>query len=202
MKTIKNYISLFKFLSLLIMISYLFLGIVNAENNSFFIGKINAPVKIKVFSSFTCPHCANFHIKVIPEIEKKFVNSGKVKIIFIDFPLDQAAFNASKLLNCIEKKNKMRFMDSIYKNQDQWTSGSDLNTINNNLKKLLKDLNLNSVEFNKCINNEIISDKILVERIKAQKKYSINSTPTIVINEKKLDNADLESIKNKIEELI
>ena len=67
---------------------------------------------------------------------------------------------------------------------------------------MLKDLNLNSIEFNKCLNNEKISDKILVERIEAQKKYSISSTPTIIINEKKLDNADLESIKNKIEELI
>ena len=66
----------------------------------------------------------------------------------------------------------------------------------------LKDLNLNSIDFNKCLNNEKISDKILVERIEAQKKYSISSTPTIIINEKKLDNADLESIKNKIEELI
>tara|TARA_B100000029_G_C17555306_1_gene951497 strand:+ start:1484 stop:2092 length:609 start_codon:yes stop_codon:yes gene_type:complete len=202
MKIIKNYINLLKFLSLLIIFSYLFLGVLRAESNSFFIGKINAPVKIKVFSSFTCPHCANFHIKVISEIEKKFVSTGKVQIIFIDFPLDQAAFNASKLLNCIDQKNKMRFMDSIYKNQDKWTSGSDLNTINNNLKELLKDLNLNSIEFNKCINNEIISDKILVERIEAQKKYSINSTPTVIINEKKLNNTDLESIKNKIEELI
>ncbi len=202
MKTIKNHINLLKFFSLLIMFSYLFLGAARTESNSFFIGEINAPVKIKVFSSFTCPHCANFHIKVISEIEKKFVKSGKVQIIFIDFPLDQAAFNASKLLNCIDQKNKMKFMDSIYKNQDKWTSGSDLNTINNNLKKLLKDLNLNSIEFNKCLNNEKISDKILVERIEAQKKYSISSTPTIIINEKKLDNADLESIKNKIEELI
>ena len=202
MKISKKYINLFKILSLLII---LFGSISNnsyAEENSFFIGDGDAPVKIKVFSSFTCPHCANFHMKIIPKIEENFVNSGKVQITFIDFPLDQAAFNASKLLNCIEKKNKMKFMDEIYKNQDEWTSGPDIDAINNNLKQILKDLNLNSIKFNECLKDEKISDKILVERIDAQKTYSVSSTPTIVINDKKIDNPNFDNIKNTIEDLI
>jgi protein-disulfide isomerase len=202
MKIYSKYIKLFKIFSLLIVLSSLISNNSYAEDTSFFIGKSDAPVKIKVFSSFTCPHCANFHMKIIPEIEKNFVSSGKVQITFIDFPLDQAAFNASKLLNCIDKKNKMKFMDAIYKNQDRWTSGSDLETINNNLKQILKDLNLDSVKFNDCLMDEKISDKILVERIDAQKKYSVSSTPTIVINEKKVDNPDFENIKSTIESLI
>ena len=202
MKISKKYINLFKILSLLII---LFGSISNnsyAEENSFFIGDSDAPVKIKVFSSFTCPHCANFHMKIIPKIEENFVNSGKVQITFIDFPLDQAAFNASKLLNCIDKKNKMKFMDEIYKNQDEWTSGSDIDAINNNLKQILKDLNLNLIKFNECLKDEKISDKILVERIDAQKTYSVSSTPTIVINDKKIDNPNFDNIKNTIEDLI
>ena len=202
MKIYSKYIKLFKIFSLLIILSSLISNNSYADDTSFFIGKSDAPVKIKVFSSFTCPHCANFHMKIIPEIEKNFVNSGKVQITFIDFPLDQAAFNASKLLNCIDKKNKMEFMDAIYKNQDRWTSGSNLETINNNLKQILKDLNLDSVKFNDCLMDEKISDKILVERIDAQKKYSVSSTPTIVINEKKIDNPDFENIKSTIESLI
>jgi len=202
MKISKKYINLFKVFSLLIILSSLILNNSYAKENSFFIGKSDAPVNIKVFSSFTCPHCANFHMKIIPKIEKKFVITGKVKITFIDFPLDQAAFNASKLLNCINKKNKMEFMNTIYKNQEQWTSGSDLDAINNNLKQILKDLNLDSVKFNECLKDETISDKILVERIDAQKKYSVSSTPTIVINEKKIDNPNFDNIKNEIEDLI
>ena len=76
-------------------------------NNIVYIGSNEAPVKIKVYSSFTCPHCANFHSKVIPKLKEMYVDSNKVQIIFIDFPLDQAAFNASKLLQCLDK-NKRR----------------------------------------------------------------------------------------------
>ena len=76
-----------------------------ATNSSFVVlGPDEAPVKIKIFSSLTCPHFANFHIKIVPEIKKNYVESGKVQLIFIDFPLDQAAFNASKLLHCLDQK--------------------------------------------------------------------------------------------------
>ena len=73
------------------------------------IGSYDATVKIKIFSSLTCPHCASFHIEVVPEIMKKFVETGKAQLIFIDFPLDLAAFNASKLLHCIDQKKQINF---------------------------------------------------------------------------------------------
>ena len=79
------------------------------------VGSYEATVKIKIFSSLTCPHCANFHIKVVPEIMEKFVETGKVQLIFIDFPLDLAAFNASKLLHCIEQKKQIIFLDTFTK---------------------------------------------------------------------------------------
>ena len=72
------------------------------DNNIVFLGQQDAPVKIKVFSSLTCPHCANFHIEVVSKLKKMYINSGKVQLIFVDFPLDLAAFNASKLLHCLD----------------------------------------------------------------------------------------------------
>ena len=99
------------------------------QKNMITIGSYDAMVKIKVFSSLTCPHCANFHIKVIPEIKKKYVESGKVQIILIDFPLDQAAFNASKLLHCLDQKKQITFLDTIYENQNEWAAGSSINEI-------------------------------------------------------------------------
>ena len=167
------------------------------------LGNSDAPVKIKIFSSLTCPHCANFHIEVVPKIVKNYVDSGSVQLIFIDFPLDQAAFNASKLLNCIDQKKQIEFLDIIYENQKKWTNGVDLNEINNNLKKIVKNLGIDSNQFKKCLNNDVISDKILNGRIEAQKKYSINSTPTIVINEEKFNkNGNFKNIKKKIDKLI
>ena len=167
------------------------------------LGAENAPVKIKIFSSLTCPHCANFHIKVVSKIKKNYVDSGKVQLIFIDFPLDEMAFNASKLLHCLDREKQIKFLDTIYKNQKQWTNGIDLNEINNNLKKIVKNLGINSYQFDKCLHDEVVSDKILNDRIEAQKKYSINSTPTIIINEKKLEGSgSFNNIKKKIEKLI
>ena len=175
----------------------------SAQKNMVVIGSDDAFVKIKVFSSLTCPHCANFHIKVVSEIKKKYIKSGKVQLIFIDFPLDQAAFNASKLLHCLDKKKQITFLDTIYETQNVWTNGSNIDDINNNLKKIVKNLGISSVQFDKCLIDEDISDKILNGRIDANRKYSINSTPTIVINEKKLEGSvSFKNIKKKIEKLI
>ena len=167
------------------------------------LGADNAPIKIKVFSSLTCPHCANFHIKIVSEIKKNYVESGKVQLIFIDFPLDQAAFNASKLLHCLDKKKQIIFLDTIYENQNEWTAGANIDEINNNLKKMVQILGINSTQFDKCLNNEVIADKILNGRIDGHQKYSINSTPTVIINEKKLEGSiNFKNIKKKIEKLI
>ena len=167
------------------------------------IGSYDAIVKIKIFSSLTCPHCANFHIKVVPKIIKEYVESGKVQLIFIDFPLDLAAFNASKLLHCVDQKKQISFLDIVYDTQSNWTNGSNIEDINNNLKKIAKNLGISPEQFDKCLIDEDISDKILNNRIEANQKYSISSTPTIVINEKKLEgSASFKNIKKKIEKLI
>ena len=173
-------------------------------SNSFVtIGSNDAKIKIKIFSSLTCPHCADFHKKVVSEIKKNYVDSGKVQLIFIDFPLDLAAFNASKLLHCLDQKKQITFLDTVYEKQNEWTIGSNINEINNNLKKIVKNLGISSTNFDKCLNNEAIIDKILNGRIDAHKKYSIDSTPTIIINEEKFKgSASFEDIKNKIEKLI
>ena len=173
------------------------------QNDWTVLGTNDAPVKIKVFSSLTCPHCADFHIKVVPKIKKKYIDSGKVQIIFIDFPLDQAAFNASKLLHCVDQNKKIKFLDNIYENQNKWTLGSDLEEVNDNLRQIVKILGIDASKFDKCLNNENVANKILNGRINGQEKYSINSTPTIVINEKKLEGSvDFKNIEKKIKKII
>ena len=198
---------LFFFIKILLI--YIFLSFesfsdsIEKQKDFIVLGEDAAPIKIKIFSSLTCPHCANFHIKVVPEIKKKYIDSGKVQLIFIDFPLDQAAFNASKILHCLDKKKQITFLDIIYETQIEWTKGSNLKDINKNLKKIVKNLGISPNQFDKCLIDEVISDKILNGRIDANQKYSIDSTPTIVINEKKLEgSASFKNIKKKIEKLI
>ena len=206
---IKSNLNLKLFFSLKILLIYFIICLKSyaddsgVQNNLIVLGSNDAVVKIKIFSSLTCPHCANFHIKVVHEIKKNYVESGKVQLIFIDFPLDQAAFNASKLLHCLDRKKQMTFLDTIYENQNKWTNGSNTNEINNNLKKIVKNLGISSTQFNKCLNDDAVGDKILNGRIDGQKKYSINATPTIIINEKKYEGSTtFKGIKKKIEKLI
>ena len=203
----KQYLNLFFLIKFFLI--YLIIGFYAfAENskkleNLIVLGTDDAPVKIKIFSSLTCPHCASFHINVLPKINKNYVKSGKVQLIFIDFPLDQVAFNASKLLHCLEQKNQITFLDDIYEKQSEWTSGSNIDEINNNLKNMVQILGISSTQFDKCLTDEIIEDKILNNRIDGQKKYSINSTPTIIINEKKLKGSvSFKNIQKNIEKLI
>mgnify|MGYP001179908562 CR=1 FL=1 len=206
MITRNNYIKIFPFFRvILIYLLFYFNASSSAQNineNFISVGINDAPVKIKVFSSLTCPHCASFHNKVVPKL-KNYIDSGKVQIIFIDFPLDKAAFNASKLLHCLDKRKQISFLDKIYETQDKWISGSTIEEINNNLKNIVQSFGISSVDFDKCVNNDTIADRILNSRIDAHKKYSIEATPTIVINEKKLKGpSDFNNIKKKIEKII
>ncbi len=172
-------------------------------NELIVLGKKDAPVKIKIYSSLTCPHCANFHKNIVPLIEKNYVKSGVVQLIFMDFPLDQASLNASKILHCSNEDRQIKLLNKIYEKQSNWASGSSIEQINSNLQKVVENLGVNSSEFKKCLNNVVVEDKILNGRIEGQKKYSISSTPTIIINEKKFEGTvSFKNIKKKIEKLI
>ena len=150
------------------------------------IGSIEAKVTIKVFSSLTCPHCAHFHEKIYKSLKEEFIDTGKVRFEHHGFPLDLAALNAEKILRCVKNSDKsFQFLSEIYKKQNKWAVGSDINKINESLKKIGLNFNLDSAKIDSCLKDENTQDKILNERIQAQKKYKITSTPTIFINEKK-----------------
>jgi len=169
-----------------------------SKNNS------NSMVSVKVFSSLTCPHCADFHGKIFEKLEKEYIKSGKVKFEHRSFPLDLAALNAEKIFQCnINSQVNPKFLTEIYKQQNKWTVGSDINIINNSIKAIGKEFNLTEVEMNKCLTDKELEKKILNERIEATKNYKISSTPTIYINEKKYKGArDYKSFKKAIDKIL
>ena len=160
----------------------------SAESEILKIGDENAKVTIKVFSSLTCPHCAHFHAKIFENLEEEYIDKKKIKFEHHSFPLDLAALNAEIVIRC-QKDNKKKFqlLSEIYKKQNQWAVGSDIKIINESIKKIGLDFGLNNNIMDECLNNEAAQDQILNERIEAQKKYKIQSTPTIFINEKKYE---------------
>ena len=166
-------------------------------------GEETAKVTIKIFSSLTCPYCADFHLNILKNLEKDFLKNKTLKIEHHAFPLDLAALNAEKIVRCGNDMNtKFKLLDTIYEKQRQWAVGTDINKINDSLIKLGKSLNLKENKLKSCLADEGLQDEILNERINAQKKYNIESTPTIYINEKKYKGKfDLTSIKKYIEKI-
>ena len=149
-------------------------------------GNANAKVIVKVFSSLTCPACANFHSEIYYDLKKDFIDVGLVKFEHHPFPLDLAALNAEIILRCsIINEKKFDLLGTIYKKQNLWAVGSDINRINESIKKIGTEFNMKEEKMNSCLKNDKSQDEILNQRIEAQKKYKIQSTPTIFINEKK-----------------
>ena len=164
-------------------------------------GEESAKITIIAYESLTCGHCANFHKDVYPEIKKDFIDKGLVRIEFRHFPLDLAAFNASKIAQC-NNDGSSSIMNTLYSGQKKWARGKTPEEATGYLKKFLEDENVN-VNFEKCLSDKAMEDYILNDRIDGVKKFEVNATPTIIINDKKFDKAlNYKNLKKYLEKLI
>ena len=174
---------------------------VQAESKILSIGSPEAKITIKVFSSLTCPHCANFHTNTYEKLKEDYIDKGLVIFEHHAFPLDLAALNAEIIVRCHDDDNKkFELLTEIYKKQTTWAVGSDINKINELIKKVGLNFDLSNEKMDTCLKNDLVQDQILEQRIEAQKNYKIESTPTIVINEKKYSGkVDYKELKKAID---
>ena len=165
------------------------------------IGSPDAKVTVKVFSSLTCPHCATFHNTIFENLKKDFIDKGQVRFEHHPFPLDLAALNAEIIVRChVNNEKKFELLEKIYSKQKVWAVGSDINKINDSIKKIGLELNLTPEKMEKCLKDDKTQEDILNQRIDAQKKYKIESTPTVIINEiKYTGKVDYKNFKKAIE---
>ena len=164
-------------------------------------GNVDAKIHLIIFESLTCSHCASFHEKVYPDLKKDFIEKGLVKIEFRNFPLDMAALNASKIAHC-KNDGKSELLHFLYKNQKNWLRGNTVEEANTYLKKILDENNF-AINFEECINNKLVENHILEDRIEASKKFEINATPTLIINNKKFKKPlTYKNLKKTLEKLI
>ena len=164
-------------------------------------GNHDAKIKLIIYESLTCGHCADFHKNVYPDLKKDFIDKGNVKIEYRSFPLDMAALNASKIAHC-KNDGKADILHFLFKNQKQWAQGNKIEEVNSKLKKIL-DSSEFKVDFDKCISNKKIEDYILEDRIEAVKKFKLNATPTLIINNKKFEKTlNYKNIKKTLEKMI
>ncbi len=164
-------------------------------------GNEDAKITIIVYESLTCSHCANFHKDVYPQLKKDYLDTGIAKIEFRHFPLDIAAFNAAKIAQC-KYDQSLEILESLYANQQAWVKGSTVEQVNENLKKFINK-NGFKIDFEKCVQNKKVEDFILNDRIEGTKKFKVNATPTIIINNEKFEKTlNYKNLKKTLEKLI
>ena len=192
------------------LITFFFLLLVNISSISaddsndikrIIIGNKDAKIKIIAYESLTCSHCANFHIDVLPDLKKEYIDTGLARIEFRHFPLDVAAFNASKIAQC-KNDGSSEILNNLYLNQSKWIKGNTIEEVNQNLKKFLVSEGI-KVNFDKCTTDKNIEDFVLNDRIEGVKKFKVNATPTIIINDKKFEKSlNYKNLKKTLEKLI
>jgi protein-disulfide isomerase len=156
-----------------------------ADETDRVLGKADAPITVIEYASLTCPHCADFNKDVLPEFKTKYVETGKAKLIYRDFPLDQWALRASVLARCAPADKYFSFIDVLFQNQVSWATAKDPMAA---LEKLGRLGGVSSEQFNACMQNQALSDAVLGERLKGNKEFDVQGTPTLIVNGKKIEN--------------
>ena len=191
-----------KFLIIFVFLIFPKYEIINAKTNEeIFLGNKDAKVTVIEYASMTCIHCADFHKDVYPDLKKNYIDKGLVKIEFRNFPLDLAALNASKIAHCKNDGNS-EILHFLFDNHKKWVKGNSIEEINTELIKLF-DSGKFELDIYQCMSNKKIEDHILEDRIEAVKKFKLNATPTLIINNKKFEKPlNYKNIKKTLEKLI
>ncbi len=143
------------------------------------LGPADAKVTIIEYASMTCPHCANFHNNTFKKLKEKYVDTGKVKFIFREFPLDRVAFMAAVLARCAGAERYFGMIDAMFRSQDKWGRSRDPRA---ELTKLGRLAGMSDDAVTACFADQKLGDAILASRLEAVKRYDVKSTPTFVVN--------------------
>ena len=185
----------------LFILLYLLSANSNAEVKPIFEGNVDAKIKLIVFESLTCSHCANFHKNIYPNLKEDFIEKGLAYIEFRNFPLDIASLNASKIAHCKNDGNS-EILHYLFINQRKWIKGNSIDELNKNIKNFIEKSNFN-LDPDQCLNNKQVEDHILEDRIEGAKKFKIEATPTLIINGEKFENpSNYKKLKKYLEKLI
>jgi protein-disulfide isomerase len=146
------------------------------------LGSEKAPVTIIEYASMTCPHCAHFSTTTFPELEKRYIDTGKVRFIFREFPLDPLAAAGFMLARCAGKNKFMPIVEALFAKQPDWMVQKPIPP----LMAIAKQFGFTEQAFDQCLANQQVLDSIQAVRDRAAEKLGVDSTPTFFINGKKL----------------
>ena len=163
------------------------------------LGNPSAPITIVEYASLTCAHCKSFHQDVLPALMKAYIETGKAKLVFRDFPLDGLALRASMMARCAPADRYFKYIDVLYRTQSTWATDSDPLIA---LARVGKLGGMNQTDFDACMKDEDLFNGILRSRQVASIEFSVEGTPTFIINGKKMtQQATFESFDSILKKL-
>jgi protein-disulfide isomerase len=163
------------------------------------LGKADAPVTIIEYASMTCSHCANFHNTTYPALKSKYIDTGKVRFIFREFPLDEVAVAASMLARCAGGEKGFALISVLFASQDKWAVRNAAPI----LQQISKQAGFTEKTFNDCLKDQTLEKNILAMRERGAKEYKVESTPTLFVNGKmQRGDVTIEALEKVIEPLL
>ncbi|WP_374374721.1 DsbA family protein [Dongia sp.] len=149
-----------------------------AQEGDMVMGDANAPVTFIEYSSLSCPHCARHHATVLPEIKKAYIDTGKVKLVMRDFPLNRPAVEASLLAHCVSPMAYWGMTDQLFATQASWATENSAPA----LAAIAAAAGINGQDFQQCLSDEAAKQKIIASAEQASAVFKVDSTPTFVVN--------------------
>jgi len=181
-KIILKYYHSFFFIIFLILSNLSFAeSVLDLSEDDYIVGDKEAPITIIEYASLSCSHCADFHINTLPILMQEYVDTGKAKIVFRDFPFNYPALLGSMVLRCVPEEIRYEYSNALYQLQSKWVVRENAKTTKE-LYKIMQSGGMTKERFNECIDNVDLENKILNDVIAAQSEFNIKSTPSFLIN--------------------
>ena len=156
-------------------------SILNISDNDFFIGNPDAPIVIIEYASMSCSHCADFHNNTLEDLKSEYIDTGKVRFVFRDFPFNYPALVGSMITRCVPNDFRYEYMNVLYKLRDRWVFRDNAKT-REELYKIMQSGGMQQNEFDSCLSDVNMENDLLEGVMNAQKEFNIRSTPSFIIN--------------------
>ena len=156
-------------------------SLLDIKGNDFFIGESEAPITIIEYASMSCSHCADFHNNTLEDLKAEFVDTGKVRFVFRDFPFNYPALAGSMMMRCVPNDVRYEYMNALYKLQKNWVIRDNAKT-RAELYKIMQSGGMKKDEFDNCLSDVNLENELLEGVMSAQREFNIRSTPSFIIN--------------------
>lgn len=153
-----------------------------AEGLDMVMGAENAPITMIEYASLTCPHCAKLHVETMPRLKAEYIDTGKLKLVFRDFPLDRIALNAAMLARCAGPERFFTFLDVFFTQQANWLRGTSGEQIMASLRRLARTGGMTEAAMDACLANTEMQNAVLTQAMTGEREHKVQATPTLVIN--------------------